>query len=140
MVLTGWMVLCIACHQRNEEIIASSPTDAVSPRPTAASGVYFADAEQKLTLGEYSFAASQLNKGIVAYRTETGKFSGNSARLANHAIDGLIALRKLLREGKPIHPEDLHWAVENALAVEGATVPLPGPGRHSHMGVPVGSK
>ena len=43
---------------------------------------------------------------------------GAEATQANRAIDLLIQLRKNLREGKAINSDDLHMAIQVALATE----------------------
>ncbi len=97
---------------------------------------YFSDAEQKLLLKEYTFAAAQLNKGIVAYRVETGKMCCKSAKQANKAIDVLTQLRQKLRNGKPVLQQDLRAAIQQALVVEGVGVQQ---NTDESLAVPVGN-
>jgi hypothetical protein len=103
---------------------------------------HFIAAEQNISIGEYHQAAVHLNKGIIAYRGETGKMRGRAAQDANRAIDVLIRYRKNLREGKPVDGSGLHQAIQNALAVE---TPAPRqldkrPSGHEGLIVPVGGQ
>lgn len=136
------MVLFAACRKTNDGSSTLPNQEYSRLRGHAGappSLAHFTDAEQKLVLGEYSFAAAQLNKGIIAYRSETGKMNGNAARQANRAIDGLIVVRKKLREGKAVSTAELHLAIQNALAVEGAVILTPPePREKPSLGVPVG--
>ena len=100
---------------------------------------YFSDAEQKLSIKAYSFAAAQLHKGIIAYRVETGKMNGNAARQANNAIDALTRLRTQLRNGKAVNEVDLRQAIQHALAVEGAEFPANEATGQGELLVPVGN-
>ncbi len=93
------------------------PGDGAQHIPTSIH--YFSEAEQKLAIKEYTFAAALLNKGIVAYRAETGKMCCGSAEQSNKAIDVLIQLRQKLRKGKPVMARDLRVAIQQALLVEG---------------------
>lgn len=139
-VFLGGMLLFLAtCQRSNERSNGSQPVGAADLQDRVPqSVVYFSDAEQKLDLGELSFAAAQLNKGIVAYRIETGKTHGNVAKSANHAIDALTHLRKNLREGKSVSSHDLRLAIQNALAVEGIRFPLDEREEPQDLMVPVG--
>ncbi len=98
---------------------------------TPESLVHFDAAEQQLAEGRYIFAATHLNKGIVAFRIETGKYSGAHAIRANRAIDSLTKIRKILRRNEAVACEDLHRAILNALESEQAitlpTHPQPDP-------------
>jgi hypothetical protein len=131
LFLSGLVVFLFACQQSGDNNnAAKSPASGIlSTRSgqidTPASLVHFSDAEQKLAIGEYSFAAVQLHKGIIDYRMETGKMHGNAARQANRAIDALTLLRKSLREGKAVNGIDLHLAIQNALLVENPDFRLP---------------
>lgn len=87
------------------------------------SETYFTAAEKGLAEGRYEMAAAQLNQGIVVYRMETGKMSGIYAVRANHAIDGLIRIRKSLRHGDTVPTEALHDAI--IVAMESGSRPQP---------------
>ena len=91
---------------------------------------YFEAAEQQVAIGRYTFAAKHLNKGIIAFRIETGKMSGPGAIRANRSIDALTRLRKTLRHGEPVMPDDLHQAILTAMESEpmrAASLPKPTP-------------
>ncbi|MFZ4635714.1 MAG: hypothetical protein ACOYNO_16040 [Saprospiraceae bacterium] len=106
---------------------------------TPSSLTHFKAAEQQLAIGQYIYAATQLDKGIVAFRIETGKLSGVHAAHANHAIDVLTRLRKILRHGEAISTDDLHLAILTAMESEprpATSLPKPDPG----IFVPVGGR
>ena len=66
-------------------------------------------------------------------------YYGERARKANHAIDELILLRKMLRNGNAVDQDELTFAIQQALAVEGLTYPYPREQQPTQsIGVPVG--
>ena len=120
-------------HANRQQILQNYPPEAPP------SLEYFKAAEQQLTNGRYIYAATQLDKGIVAFRIETGKLSGVHAARANHAIDVLTRLRKTLRHGEAISTDDLHLAILTAMESEPEPVHmLPRPNRG--IFVPVGGR
>jgi hypothetical protein len=139
--LSGLMALLSACRQSGESDNALRPAGSQTLGTPASVG-HFIVAEQNLAVGEYHLAATHLNKGIIAYRGETGKMHGRAAQEANRAIDVLIRFRKNLREGKPVDGAGLHLAIQNALAIE---APAPRqletrPSGHEGLIVPVGGQ
>jgi len=126
-------LLCVSCMQMDSDSGAGSDIK-TSPgigqnAPAPASRAYFLAAEQQLAEKQYIFAATQLDKGIVAFRIETGKMSGAQAMRANHSIDALTKLRKTLRHGEAVDPAVLHGAI--VLALETEKFPSPTPQRPS---------
>ena len=132
MMAGAGIMFVLACQQNAEEQEAAR-------RGRLSSMAHFADAQEMLDAGNYSFAAAKLNKAIVAYRKETGMYYGERARKANHAIDELILLRKMLRNGNAVDQDELTFAIQQALAVEGLTYPYPREQQPTQsIGVPVG--
>lgn len=84
---------------------------------------YFRMAEHCLHLNQRSDAREYLHSGIVAYRSETGRYRGQDAIEANHAIDALTRLRRQIGAGKSIDPEGLHLAIAAALDLEPEHIP-----------------
>lgn len=107
--------------------------------PSLESAAYFESAEQKLVEKRYLLAAQHLDKGIVAFRIETGKMSGARAARANRAIDRLTRLRKTLRHNESVNADELHQAILSAMEAEpGLPSPIQHPKPGSGLGVPVG--
>jgi predicted FMN-binding regulatory protein PaiB len=131
-----------ACQAPDSEMLEHTQNQSNGREQTAhvpASLAHFDAAEYQLTQGQYTFAASQLNKGIVAFRVETGKLSGAKAISANRAIDTLTRLRKTLRHGDSVAAGELHRAILSAMEAEPLTpvspqLPKPDPA----LFVPVG--
>ncbi len=137
------LAMLVACCQRGDsdtvELARTSPAMQESLPEVPSSLTHFKAAEQQLANGRYIYAATQLDKGIVAFRIETGKLSGVHAARANHAIDVLTRLRKTLRHGAAISTDDLHLAILTAMESEPEPVhSLPKPNRG--IFVPVGGR
>lgn len=110
-----------ACQAPDSEMLEHSNHPSNGHEQAAhvpASLAHFDAAEYQLAQGQYTFAATQLNKGIVAFRVETGKLSGARAVSANRAIDTLTRLRKTLRHGDSVGASELHRAIQNAMDAE----------------------
>lgn len=101
---------------------------------------FFEETELAIGRGEYLTASRHLQKGIIAYRKETGRLAGSRARHSNRSIDSLVRLNKRLRSGQQVAFEEFHQTVLNALDVDGVAAPplKPKPGRD--LGVPVGGQ
>lgn len=84
---------------------------------------YFRMAEHCLHQNDRSAAKEYLHSGIVAYRNETGKYRGQDAIEANHAIDALTRFRREITSGKTVDPEGLHLAIAIALDLEPERMP-----------------
>ncbi len=129
MMLTLLSLSCMRVNsdsgaERDQEASNSTGQKAITPD----SHIHFAAAEQQLAEGRYIFAATQLDKGIVAFRIETGKMIGAHAIRANHTIDALTKLRKTLRRGDAVDTDALHQAILSAMAFETTpSAPLPKP-------------
>lgn len=127
------VLLSAACQQADADAVGHSPnSSARSKHGTVVPGslVHFESAEQQVAEGRYIYAATQLDKGIVAFRIETGKMSGSRAKRANCAIDVLTRLRKPLRHGEAVSVEELHRAILAAMESEPmpvSTLPKPDP-------------
>lgn len=121
-----FLLLHAGCQRGDSDAVERGPKPLGGAEPAARippSLAHFETAEQQLAAGRYIFAATQLDKGIVAFRIETGKMSGNRAVRANRAIDALTRLRKPLRHGEPVSAEDLHRAI--LAAMESEPIPVP---------------
>lgn len=130
-------LLLTHCQRGDADTVTQAKASPAMREPSSLS--HFKAAEQQLAIGQYIYAATQLDKGIVAYRIETGKLSGVHAARANHAIDVLTRLRKILRHGAAISTDDLHLAILTAMESEPTPVhALPMPDRG--LFVPVGGR
>ncbi len=143
LVFFSTLALLLTHCQRGDsdtvEHARASPAMQESLPDVPPSLTHFKAAEQQLANGHYIYAATQLDKGIVAFRIETGKLSGVHAIRANHAIDVLTRLRKTLRHGEAISTDDLHLAILTAMESEPEPVhTLPRPNRG--IFVPVGGR